>query len=468
MERPIVNLQCEGEYIKQCLINKNPSLVYSVLQTCKCGPHCGWDSLKEGLIFSWQGRKYRTSGNVFVCKRSLKIHKCGVDHCFNYGRASAGEGVVCEITGMWLDREYAVNTNWYEPDVRCVGMQSYTHNTQHIVEKKLNQINELSAIAPVAYEDDTDGFLANSMQFFQQAEDARMYIESSQQTSKTRTSKTSKKNKTFDETLMSIGSAMDIERVMQRFSNTSEQNIVAKLHLRVRWRSTANDVWDALTVSQRYIEEAKDVAEQASAKWDHLCRVYVKDCYDSNLECDYIKILFMWLRYVAPSMKNIVYGDKIVRTNNKHKDYYIECMLRIWELLDDIPVIKTNLITFSMCAPAILTKLSQGLVQTVYFKPDDPKPYIKDAFNEHLLTYAVPMDIAFISPHPKLVLVSTSEVRKQSPNASQRKASGQDVRLRRTKQPTGIIPSTKSLNKIYLDIIIKATSIDDLTKRIFK
>lgn len=490
IEALTINVYEEGEFIKQLLMANFNSMtsIYST-QTHLCKPNCKWETLKGGVIFSRQGKKYITTGMVFVCKESLNVHRCGLSYCFNYLPSPDGEGAFCQITGLWLGEEYAVNTNWQDPDVRCVGSFNFINNTQHIVENKLDKVSALSAVLPCNDSEDPDGFLTNTKNFFKQAaagihDPSSVSSSSSSSSKRSFKTKNNKKNKTFDETMLSIGTEMDIKRVMQRYSDTSEQNQISKVQARVKRRAVAQEVWVTLTLSELYIEVARKVGAQASEKWDQMCHSYIKECHDNGVAWDYFKLLFMWLRYVAPFMKNVVYGYEIVERNEQFKDYYIECMLRIWEMLDDIELIQKNIITFNHCAPAILTKLSHGLTQTVYFKENDPKPYIKDVFNEESLINARAVDVEFIPAHPELVLVSTSEVRKQSPLISQQgkmknkndkeshmkfipgpRAKGGSSR--RTRKPTGIIPSTKFLNKIFRDKILEAQSMEDLRKIMF-
>lgn len=459
----------------------------------KCTLTC-WKRLQEENVFARQGVKYKATGMVFVCQESLRVHVCGVGRCLNYKIMPNGEGATCELTGLWLDSEYSANTNWYEPDVRCVGHHTFVHNTQHIVEAKLDKISELSGLGAStlasAEDEDADGFMANTRDFFKQAESVHMYASGFTQSKPPkvvpRNATKKYKNKSFDDAIMSMGTEQDRQRVMARHQGASELEILRQIELAMKRKEVIQSVWMTHTVSDLYIDEAIRVGKEASDKWLQMCSNYVKEYQDKGVMWNKHKLMFLWLRYVAPHMKNVPMGRAIVEANNKYKDYYVECMLRIWDMFQDVTVVKNGLVTFSSCAPSLLTKLSQGLVQTVYFLPGNPKPYIKDTFNEHHLTEASRVDIEFIPKHSCLVLASTSEVRKLSPLISTQKKVGQHSKsaagnrlmesrkvgghskCRRTRKPAGIMPSTKYLNKIYFCIIESAESLDDLNKYVFK
>ncbi len=79
-----------------------------------------------------------------------------------------------------------------------------------------------------------------------------------------------------------------------------------------------------------------------------------------------------------PAYKGVFYGEESSNTvaiTQKYTKYYIECMLRIWERYETLPLVENAEMRFEDCAPAILYFLSTGFTAKVYLEKDDPKPY---------------------------------------------------------------------------------------------
>lgn len=492
------NVAKEGEFIKNTIMLKDArfqdirqrNAILASGRYHKCNAACPWENLDSGVVFVWEGIYYLTTGMVFVCKNTLNVHACGIGRCFDTMATPDGEGCVCAITGLWLSSEYSTANEWYEEDVRWAGDITYVHNAQHHVESKLAKMSELSGLnlqAEQEIEDDPDGFLANSLNFFKQTNTKLTHDQIEKKITTPSGRIKAKPGESFDDQLMiqSRGNNDDILRVMQRYPHALERELLVRVQERAKRRDAANEAWNNLTVSWKYILEAEKESRIASEKWHQLTAKYVKDCYERRIQWNPFRMLFLWLRYAAPSIKNTTHGEDIEKINKKYKDYYIECMLRIWELIEDVDVVRRQNILFKDCTTAILTKLSQGFTQTVYLLPGDPKPYLKDTFPRSKEAGATAVDIEFIPAHPQLVLASTSEVRKQIPGCSTsnsnkrsdtvafvdgRKGSGcrsKTTKTRRTRQPAGFIPSVKSIHNIYANIIKNAKSMDDLHVRKF-
>ena len=498
-------MDCEGEFLKNTILQqderyRDPSKRQALMAASRfhfCNASCVWENLDSNIVFAWKGMQYLTTGMVFVCKKSLNVHACGIGRCFDTMATPDGEGCVCRITGLWLAQEISTANEWYDEDTRWVGDISFVKNTQHHIESKLAKASELSGLnlqdEQTGEDDDPDGFLANSLSFFKETnskmlQDTTLALIEKKTTQVPSGKIKSKPGETFDELLLiqARGNDHDIHRVMQRFPNATERELLLRVQERAKRREAANEAWNNLTVSSKYIIEAEKESKAASEKWYQLTTKYVKECCDKRIQWDPFRMLFLWLRYAAPSIKNTTHGENIEKINNRYKNYYIECMLRIWELVEDVEVVRLQNILFKDCTTAILTKLSQGFTQTVYLLPGDPKPYLKDSFSRAKFHLATPVVVEFIPAHPQLVLASTSEVRKQipgcssSPNAARhqvmtsfvdgRKGSGcrsKTTTTRRTRQLTGFIPSVKSVHNIYLNIIKNAKSMDDLNARKF-
>jgi hypothetical protein len=349
-----------------------------------CGVSCIYINLRPGEEFTYRGSKWAATGSVYVCKRMAKSHACD-DYCNDYEVMSRGEGAVCRIRGVQLFREFSLARSRLDPDIRVVGPLTYTTHTfyEHADEgEEPRQQRD--------YEED-------------EADENDKKDEEEAWTCGT----------TVYETLLkrANNNEADVKRVIERFPTASTAELYEQIDKRVEWRRCAEAVWRVHAMSAKYREIQHRKAEADTLMWEKYSVDYITKCIATGIEPDLIHIMRLWMIYVRNSYQSIYVGGDIEETNRRNSVYYIECMLRLWEKYETLPIARERRVTFSLCCTALLKSLQEGLTIPVWFVGSNPKPRRSGGLTKRERDQATMTSVQMIRAHPELKLVPPDVIR---------------------------------------------------------
>jgi hypothetical protein len=464
------------------------------MHTCNSS-RCQYKNINKGTLFEYQSQIWKATGLVFVCYETLKVHVCGEEYCLNQMVMPCGEGMVCSITGMFLAQEYSTATAWNDRDIRMVGNHTYATfgsvDSNDVAQsqrlEKRQALTDLNATNNEVHDDEHEVNNASILK--------SMHL--------TKIPKAPPSKMSFESQLMKLsrGEERDITRVMAVYTTdhpafikakkmipelTQEEFLLGCVHDRANRRRQAEAVWKAFSVSKEYIEDAINNSKKASEIYLAHATAYVKSCVDKRQQYDIFHVMMLWYHYAFHTYKQTYYSTDVDSMNKKYSKYYIECMLRVWELYEYLPVVYGQGIQFSQCAANILKRLSEGLFVRVYYVRGNPKPRLQESLFPDEIPNAYYEEVTFIPPHPNLVLAAPASVRKRYPTIVKTTAAtkgfpvtslvggrrGAGVRtktsnIRKSKPHGSTMPANKLINNIIRSIIESSATKEELQKYVF-
>lgn len=146
--------------LKRKLFSDTQQLFDKVKERHVCRGNCRLDRMKEGELFSLsvpekigtriiqRTRTFKSTGKVYVCTNSLRVHQCGVGYCERQVILDSGEGSCCQVTGLLLGVDYSFALNIFEKDMRMNSCSTYIGNRfsskNKSDEKKMEAFNSSS------------------------------------------------------------------------------------------------------------------------------------------------------------------------------------------------------------------------------------------------------------------------------------------------------------------------------------
>lgn len=203
----------------------------------------------------------------------------------------------------------------------------------------------------------------------------------------------------------------DVRRVTERFPRMSTAELYEQIDKRVECRRCAEAVWRVHALSARYREIQHRKAEADTLLWEKYSVDYIIKCKSAGVEPDLIHIMRLWMIYVRNAYQGVYVGGDIEETNRRNSRYYIECMLRIWEKYERLPIVYERRVTFSLCCTAILKSLQEGLTIPVWFVGTNPKPRRSGSMTKTERERATMTSVQMIRAHPELKLVPPDVIR---------------------------------------------------------
>lgn len=352
----------------------------------RCGIACIFTNLPIGRRFEYRGCNWNATGCVYVCKRLAKIHTCD-DYCNDYEVMPRGEGAVCRIRGVHLYREFSLARSHLDPDIRVVGPLSYT---SHAFYEQPEESEEPRQQQDYGDEDDAEDTPAELKEEEPWSCGATVY-----------------------ETLLKRANNVeaDVRRVIERFPRASTAELYEQIDKRADCRRCAEAVWRVHAMSSRYREIQHSKAEADTLLWEKYSVDYITKCISTGIEPDLLHIMRLWMIYVRNSYQGVYVGGDIEETNRRNSIYYIECMLRLWEKYETLPIVVEKRVTFSLCCTALLKSLQEGLTIPVWFVGTNPKPRRSGSMTKSERERATMTNVQMIRAHPDLKLVPPDVIR---------------------------------------------------------
>lgn len=414
------------EYGRKISKIESASIILSKLEsTHLCDRSCKMIFLPKGYPYKIENEIWISSSNALCCTETGKIHLCGEDYCNDALLTPKGEGLTCPISGRVLANVLSLANDRTQEDIRIAGRFQFR-------------------------------------KFPRSMDDVR-------------------DDKSLHDRLTKISrSRDDVTYILSQHTNKNFNELKVLCIERSNRRQHAYSVWEVKVLSQNYKKQLVEKIAQAEKIWKQHVIKYYNNCAKKNQKADFWRIERLFYKYVFPECKGsycgIIDPQKI---NSKKKNYYIECMLRIWEKLSTLDYAKKENIKFSDCAVAILNALSSGLQIVVYTKKNSDKPYRRSSMTDTELKNAIPRKIVFVDKHDYLMLAPTSIVRKNNPPKTTRntnylnnlsngrrgygcKTISKTTRKQRRIAP--VIVSDKVLKQLYSSAISASNSVNELKK----
>lgn len=425
-----------------------------------CDAGCVFINLRPNEEFMYRGVRWLATGCVYVCKRTAKPHTCG-DYCNDSEVMSRGEGLVCRVRGVHLCQEYSLARSRLDPDIRVVGSLSYVpHAFYDAGDEEPRPQEDYGDEKNTEAEEDETKPVDLDAQWWTCGE-------------------------TVYEMLLKRANNIeaDVLRVVERFPRMSAQDLCLQIDQRVEWRRCAESVWQLHALSDKYREIQHRKAEADTDVWMKESCDYISKCVSTGVEPNMIYVIRLWMHYVHNSYQGVYVGGNIEETNQRNKVYFVECMLRIWELYISLPIVSVDhRVTFSQCCMAILTSLQEGLTIEVWLVGDNPKPRRGSSLTDAEKARARMVSVEMIRGHPELKLVPLEVARAASARdkntAAMKKSSRRclvsgkvafpnrqrgDVTKKRSRDVfLRSIPQHKNLRNIMDDIITQSKTVDEL------
>ncbi len=355
----------------------------------ECTPACIFINLRVGEKFEYRGRSYNATGCVYVCRQLAKSHVCG-DFCSDFEVMPRGEGCYCRVRGVHLYREFSLARSRLDRDVRVVGPVSYVSHAFYDFEEAAEDTQQQKD-----YADDSDDDKTTQTETVEDEEADQTYHEPVYETLLKRAN----------------NNDVDVRRVIERFPRMTTAELCEQIDQRVARRACAEAVWKVHAISAKYREIQHKKAEADTMVWMKDSKEYIDKCRSMGEEPDLLHIMRLWLIYVRNSYRGVYVGGDIEETNRKNSVYYIECMLRLWEKYDNLPIVRERRVTFSQCCTALLKSLQEGLTITVWFVGTDPKPRRSGSLTELARSRSTMTSVQMIRAHPDLKLVPREVIR---------------------------------------------------------
>ncbi len=364
----------------------------------QCNMGCNYELLRPGQSFNFEGRSWVATGEVWVCKDYKTVHQCGVGWC----RTAVDDdgGKVCTTTGLFMAQAMSLARNGCDIDIRVCGDTSYKHGS-YVFDVDATLEHEVEVEEETSLASDATTLLADVKK------DKVLNLDDIYGLFKT--------------------NIKDVNYVLWAYPGVEQDVLLMKIAELCEWRKQATHAWAVRAHGVEYMRRLKHTAYVASLKWTKAVDKYMRTQMDKGLPWDRLHILNMWVTTVRPKYDNVYHGGDVVAMNERHKDYYIQTMLNLWERWMSMPELSVPSTRFKDCCTAILTMMSEGFYITVYMVDGDEKPYHHMAITAKQQKKVEKVVVWVINAHPKLHLVSSDIVRKVQTQMSARKSAERDT-----------------------------------------
>lgn len=332
-----------------------------------CSRNCSFSSYRKDTKFTNCGTTYNATGNVFVCNSTSLVHICGPDNCSKQIQAPRGEGSMCGLTGIHL----------------CVEFSSTTNDEIHEVRFSVGR----AAASPYTASSSTSSSVYSS-------------------------EKSTDTSTVYDKIASACGNINDARHVFESAESHDDiETLKQKAIQRSKNREIASRIYKMHIMGQVYTDALIKKHEIANKEYiEVLAPAYYKSCARNNTKANLITLALMYHEKVAPTLSGIYINGNVGKMNEERMPYYNECILLLWESMENLPVVSQYNITFEKCCVAFLNHLSTGLVTTIYEAPDGSPhrpttltPLQQQEYKKHRIT--------LIPQHTKLILADMTEVR---------------------------------------------------------
>ncbi len=388
---------------------------------------CILESLNPGeSFFGVDGHRYNASGEVYVCQQYCKIHICG--RSCDYAKYDA-QGLVCTLTGVFITGGVSLARSGLDPNILMFGTNVVGETfdpededargdglTEHQHERMIG--------SQFAMMTTTEGI--DSYDFLDEGDHVHHLISDVQYQENEISSKE-------EERLLNYAknNEQDVSRILSLYTGASESILKSKIEERVSRRKRIKEIWNTLVASKRHVEGVRLRAEKAHKHFLKAWHDYYAACYKQKICPSRTQVLFLFIKILDPIYKNYYCGDDIDKLNRKERVLFTECILRLWEKYEQLPLVKSGRVKFEQCCSAILRSLSTGLEENVYVVKGNPKPrYWGDLTTEEKRT-AKEYLIIFIDKHEDFILAEPQEVRDYHPSLKLSATSSSSPRPRR-------------------------------------
>ncbi len=337
----------------------------------ECTMSCAMNSLNPRQGFQYGGDTYMATGFVFVCRRTTKIHMCGVDHC-TYAQLSQ-EGLVCTLTGLFLAQELSLARTRMDPDVRVAGKETY---------------NASRARVPV------DAPLSGS--------------------SLVSTDLTSELYKLANDNYE------DVHHVLARYHGDAKF-IKSKIVQRKEWREYANKTYDKQLLNETYVSILESDAQASTQKWYMQQCERARKCKERGVPFTRKSMWDSWSALVEPKYKSVYVGD-VCEKNRMYRNYFINCILNIWEKFISMPEVAAREINFNDCCTAILRELHKGFPVVVYMVDGIDRPFQNySQMTDRQREVAKKVSVQIIDAHKTSIFLAPPEIARCFQHAQNKK-----------------------------------------------
>lgn len=452
-------MRIEGEYLQMTVtVSATDNSEHTGADLHKCTPNCIMQNLRPQQRFIFKQKEYMATGYVFICQRTTKLHMCSEVYC-EYAQLCR-EGLVCTLTGLFLAHEVSLARTRFDADVRMVGGYTYTASKYQAAPD--NTVDESNEVA-------VEGEFATALQRRLDYEQACVMTTSNMDT-------------LYRLANNNVG---DVNHVLDLHGGKTFDELRRKVIERKDWREYASRAWEKQTMNPDYIASLTHDALAAHDQWYTLCWAYALRCKESGEYCSRKYMHDLWTSNVLPSYKDLYVGD-VCTLNKQNREYFIECMLNIWEKFMSMPQVAAMETKFSDCCIAILRAMSEGFNVIVYIAEGVAKPFQKltDMTHDQQKT-AKKVCVQIINAHKRLYLAPPATARALQHAINKSKRTRPEVlatkgnfiagkmlptrrthmtqnKLRSNAQMTSIIPQDMKLHSIIGIIVDNVASLEEL------
>lgn len=499
----------EADFIKNLLKTKNVNNLsrltpanfdrYARLHTCTNA--CRFESLPEGYKFKIDSKIYIATGNVTICHSSYRIHLCGSEYCDRSNIVDGFRGLVCTLRGRDLGCAETLARNRTETDVFIIGRHSITPS---FLSKKSEGVTEGHHLKQIALRQEAleSGFEMNNEKFLSSQQDGDLPKAAESYVEELIYGGTSVFSETFEDVEEPVSSRNDIKIVpsfskppidgirkelvllddeylqlcaminnkrdivdylLRTYKHFTKEEIAAMIEIRINIQRIIEEIWRVYAPNQEFVTTSKMIAANAEKEYDKYMIKYYTECEKSRVLPEIFHLLKIYQLDVLPYYESIYCHADIVELSKQSMPYYMECITRLWEKYNTVEAIRKLDITFSDCCNSLLFSLKNGFILDIYFVGENPKPRIfGDLTNRQqqnlTRTNIISTQVVLIDPHPNLILMTPSNVRKKL----NRKTTNGGISL--TKKFSKIIPARTHLNSILENVIQYSKNLAELNE----
>lgn len=467
----------------------NDAEIQQLRQYHSCSMSCPYSHSTPGLLFEYKDKRWRATGEVWVCKESTCIHYCGVS-CRE--KVECPEGSVCTMTGACLDQAVSLARSGKDVDVRVCGDISYVQgnygfhagDTQDNVDEAQEHVvadAELSEFAKDKFAEhfqtelgDVDGRSLAGFDDYSGCSDGDSF------------------EAILDRTHVDISffykhfmqNRSDVDHVVSMYKDSTAREIMLKIGERVEWRKQAEHAWKVRALGVEYMRWLESQALMASEEFLYWLREYLLECNAKGKRSDIMEVCTKYIQDVIPKYKGVFFGD-VVSLNEANKLYFVECMLNIWERYLLMPKIAESRIRFNDCCTAILSKLQSGYSISIYMVEGSAKPRQSASLTLREQRSAREVKVCLIDAHPELYLMASEVVREVQNKLTRERYAGRDTtalesncwtgptinpgrkqqvtnRQRASAQKANCVPPLKLLHTVFAMIVENVQTLDEL------
>lgn len=481
----------EAKYLQQSLGTTKPLTAREELiaRSEACTATCNFVNLQQGQLFIYEGEKWRATGDIFVCKKTKKVHMCGL-RCTYIVIIPPSFNSTCSLTGNEIAQAMCLARNRSDRRVLEVGLDIIC---DYVPSRKEDGVTESQALKSAAelydnlegdFESNANRVLASTLGTLEYYHPPSASSTVSKKHGRYEDGDDEKDDEAYKRTPSDrsrlLHAAMNNDvlmlEMMRKYRTHNTDYIEEKIIERLELKRHASRIWEYRAMRNVHIRHMEINVKKATLEWLKCVDAYYKECIKSKQMIDKLHVLTMFTHFVWGEFEGMFYGMDIDALNQQSRTYYIDCLVKTWEKYQEAPIVAKGTIQFVMCATAILTAFHTGFFINVFFTAKDPKPKIWGNLTFSEQKHATSIKLAFIDPHPNLILTPFDVIKEMEESGpaqdielvlpdADKKPVFSKMRGNSRKGPNKhaqIVPNLKKFNNVVEDIVQHCPTIEVL------